>query len=103
MRSILLTCASLALFGLAACGEGAVREEAAPEAAADAAAVDNALSADGGGAAAAPGDSAAATGALGTTGTAPPDGSGKPGTTLPTLPPGSAEATGASTPGSASN
>jgi hypothetical protein len=39
----------------------------------------------------------------GTTGTAPPDGSGKPGTTLPTVPANSPEGANQPTPGSASN
>jgi hypothetical protein len=91
MRRLSILTAATAALALAACGDGGVREENAPEAAADAAAVDDALASD----AAAPaageqsrtGQAATSTDTRGTTGTTPVDGSGKPSTTLPTLPP----------------
>jgi hypothetical protein len=79
-----------ALLALAACDQGGVKEENVPEAAADAAAVDNALARDEAVPAGGAQDRTAEAGATdtrGTTGTAPVDGSGKPGTTMPTLPP----------------
>jgi len=93
MRSVLLLSAVFAALSLAACGEVTVRKQEAPEAAADAAAVDDALAAQESGTPSGRGDQdagatpAGAEDARGTTGTTPPDGSGKPGVTLPTLPP----------------
>ena len=95
MRSILTVSASLTLMFLAGCGqsgaEGQTGSGEVTPAQADAAAGGE------------PGAVTSGEDVRGTTGTAPPDGAGKPGTTLPTVAPGTPEAGNSSAPASSTS